>query len=211
MIPLVLKLKRARHKEVARAQDLIIEELYHYFEKAVLHGGTAIWRCYNGNRFSEDIDVCITKDEKRINEFFDALKKDGFNIKKKKISEKSIFSVMELNGTEVRFEAIFERVEGSLKEYETADGNFVTIYALRVEEIINEKIDAYMKRLKIRDIYDIFFLLRYVTSKQEVSRKLRLLLENLKEPIDAGELKVLIIEGIVPNTEKIIEYIKRWL
>lgn len=58
-IPLNLKLKRKIQKDIAYAQDIIIEELYTFFSTAVLHGGTAIWRCYNGNRFSEDIDFYI--------------------------------------------------------------------------------------------------------------------------------------------------------
>ena len=57
MIPLILKLKKATHREIAKAQDLIVETLYEVFETAVFHGGTAIWRCYKGNRFSEDIDI----------------------------------------------------------------------------------------------------------------------------------------------------------
>ena len=56
-IPLALRIKKAQHKEIAEAQDIVVEELYRIFSKAVFHGGTSIWRCYNGNRFSEDIDV----------------------------------------------------------------------------------------------------------------------------------------------------------
>ncbi len=161
-IPLILRLKKQMHKDIARAQDIIIKELYNMFDKAVLHGGTAIWRCYNGNRFSEDIDVYIHKDKKRINAFFENLKKKGFIINKKKIGEKSLFSRLVLNRTFVRFEALFKKPipEGSLKEYEGADGNFITVYTLTPEELTKEKIKAYLKRLKIRDIYDVFFLLR---------------------------------------------------
>ncbi|MBM3309818.1 MAG: hypothetical protein FJY77_06125, partial [Candidatus Altiarchaeales archaeon] len=53
-IPLALRLKKQAHKKVAEAQDIIVRELYNVFDNAVLHGGTAIWRCYQGNRFSED-------------------------------------------------------------------------------------------------------------------------------------------------------------
>src|SRR3989344_1281632 len=109
-IPLISKLKKASHKEIAKAQDLIIEEIYKLFDKAVLHGGTVIWRCYHGNRFSEDIDMYISKDTKKISLFFEALKKRGFKIAKKKIGERSIYSTLELNRTFVRFEAIFKKV-----------------------------------------------------------------------------------------------------
>ena len=41
------RLKKAKYKDIARVQDIVIEELYKIFDRAVLHGGTAIWRCYN--------------------------------------------------------------------------------------------------------------------------------------------------------------------
>ena len=61
-IPPILKLRKRAQKDVAGAQDKIVEEIFKVFGKtAVLHGGTALWRCYKGNRFSEDVDVYIPK------------------------------------------------------------------------------------------------------------------------------------------------------
>ena len=211
MIPIILRLKKANHKKIAKAQDAIIEELYKIFKNAVVHGGTAIWRCYNGNRFSEDVDVYIHKDLGKINEFFGSLEKRGFAIEKKKISQNSIYSALKFDGTIVRFEAIFKNIAGSLKEYEDSEGNYITIYTLTPEELVKEKINAYQKRLKIRDIYDIFFLLRYVKNKEEIKKELRELLLKLKEPIDEKELRVLILEGIVPDLEKMLQYIKSYV
>jgi len=93
MIPINLKLKRKAHKDIAYAQDLIVEEIYNFFPKAVFHGGTAIWRCYNGNRFSEDIDLYMNKDKNKIEEFFNSLVKKGFKIIKKRVKENSLYSV----------------------------------------------------------------------------------------------------------------------
>lgn len=208
-IPLILKLKRGAHKDIAKAQDIIIEELYKVFGKAVLHGGTAIWRCYKGNRFSEDIDIYIPRNEKKINLVFDNLKKRGFNVIKKKITENSLYSTLKLNRTPVRFEALFKSIKGELKEYETVEGNLITIYTLLPEELVKEKIITYLERLKVRDIYDIFFLLRYVKDKKNISDELRNLINNFKKPIDEKELKVLIIEGVIPDIDKMIVYIKR--
>ena len=209
-IPLILKLKKQMHKDIASAQDIIVKELYNVFDKAVFHGGTVIWRCYKGNRFSEDIDVYIPKDENKINTLFLNLEKRGFIIKKKKISKNSLYSSMELNRTLVRFEALFKEQKGSLKEYSTSDGNLIIVYTLTPEELIKEKTNAYLARLKIRDLYDIFFLLRYVQDKKHVSRELNRLIKEFKEPIDEKDLKVLIIEGLVPTTEKMSEYITRF-
>jgi len=210
MIPLSLRLKKARHREIARAQDLIIEELYREFDKAVLHGGTAIWRCYNGNRFSEDVDVYIPRNIDKINNFFRNLEKRDFIIKKKKIGKNSIYSSLEFNRLIVRFEALFKSSKGFLKEYENFDGNFITVYTLTPEELIKEKVDAYLKRFKIRDIYDVFFLLRYVKDKNEIVKDTKRLIKEFKEPVDKEELKVLIIEGLIPDIKRMLVYIKRW-
>ena len=208
MIPLILKLKKSSQKEIAKAQDLIVEEIYKIFDKAIIHGGTSIWRCYNGNRFSEDIDMYIPKEISKINDLFENLEKKGFRIIKKKVGKNSIYSNLELNRTIVRFEAIFKTINGVLKEYLTSEGNLITVYTLTPEELIKEKIDAYMRRYKVRDLYDLFFLLRYVKNKDNIKRELNYLIDNFKQPVDKKELKVLVIEGLTPDVDKMLQYIK---
>ena len=210
MIPLILKLKKKAHKDIAAAQDLLVQEMYNVFGNAVLHGGTAIWRCYNGNRFSEDVDVYLNKDLGKINLFFGNLEKKGFIIMKKKVGENSIFSNLEINRSSVRFEALFKSKNGILKEYETVEGNLITVYTLTPEELIGEKVEAYLKRLKIRDLYDIFFLLRYVQNKDKIRDKIQMLIKEFKNPTDEKELRVLILEGLVPDVEKMLDYIKHY-
>ena len=209
MIPLIFRLKKAKYKQIAKAQDILVEALYETFDYAIIHGGTAIWRCYKGNRFSEDVDVYIDKDTRKINHFYDLLLKKGFLIKKKKIGENSIYSTLEFERTIVRFEALFKKVKGSLKEYEKTDGNFFTVYTLTPEEFIREKIEAYLKRMKIRDLYDIFFLLRYVEDISNIRQELSNFLNKFKNPIDEKELRILIIEGISPTAEEMLTYIKK--
>ncbi len=204
-------MKKVMHKEIARAQDLVVEETYKVFDKAVLHGGTAIWRCYKGNRFSEDIDVYLPRDLKRINLLFENLEKKGFIIEKKKVGENSLFSKLRLGSTIVRLEAIFKKQKGSLKEYETIEGNLITVYTLLPKELIKEKVSTYSKRIKIRDLYDIFFLLRYIKNNKEVSAYLKTLIMKFIKPSDEKELKVLITEGIVPDVESMIAYIKKFI
>ena len=210
-IPLILELKKARHKNIALAQDLIIEELFKIFDDAILHGGTSIWRCYKGNRFSEDVDVYIPRNIEKIDSLFNSLTKKGFKIVKKKISKNSLYSEMELNRTRVRFEAIFKSLKGKLAEYEPIEGNLITIYSLSPEQIINEKVETYLKRLKIRDLYDIFFLIRYVKEGKEIKEKISKLIRNYKKPIDEKELKILIIKGLIPRTKDMLIYIKDFL
>ena len=197
------------HKEIAKAQDIIVETLYGVFDKAVLHGGTAIWRCYKGRRFSEDVDVYISKDIKKLNLLFKLLEKKGFFIEKKKIGENSVYSNLQINRTKVRFEAVFKKIKGSLTDYETIEGNFLTIYALTPEEIIKEKVSAYLNRLKIRDLYDLFFLMRYIENIYSVKDTLGVLVKKFKEPFDEKELNVLIYEGLIPSSGDMLSYIQK--
>ena len=76
------------------------------------------------------------------------------------------------------------------------------------EELVREKVEAYLKRLKIRDLYDIFFLLKYIKDKISIKESLSNLIKNFKAPTDEKDLKILILEGIVPKAEKMMEYIK---
>lgn len=208
VIPIMLRLKKAAHREVAKAQDLVVEALYGAFDEAVLHGGTAIWRCYGGNRFSEDVDVYIAKDAKKLARLFSMLEKSGFVVEKKKIGERSLYSTLRFNRTVVRFEAVFKTVSGSIKEYETAEGNLLTVYTLKPEELVGEKVAAYLNRFKVRDLYDTFFLLRHVGDFSRIRKALGGLIAKFKAPVDEKDLKVLILEGLVPSSQKMLDYIK---
>lgn len=210
-IPLQLKLKKKSHREIARLQDVVVDMMYRIFPKAVLHGGTAIWRCYKGNRFSEDIDVYIEKDADRIEIFFRELEKLGFAVIKKRIRESSLFSKLIFGETEIRFEAIFKKTAGIIKEYETIEGVLTNVYTFSSEDLIKEKVDTYLFRRKIRDLYDIFFLLRYVREPAEIKENVLKLLKEFKEPADAAQLKALVLFGAVPTKNEIVEYLERWI
>ncbi|MEK6841422.1 MAG: nucleotidyl transferase AbiEii/AbiGii toxin family protein [Nanoarchaeota archaeon] len=209
-IPLNLKLKKKSQKDLAYAQDVLIEELYNFFPNAIIHGGTAIWRCYNGNRFSGDIDVYLTKDDKKINNFFKSLEKKGFRIIKKRIKENSLYSEIRISDTPIRFEATFQTKKPSLKRYETSESFFINVLTLSIEELIIEKVNAYLKRRKIRDLYDIFFLLDNAKKERDVINYLNKLVKNFEEPIDEENLATIIISGAIPDSKQLLEAIKRW-
>ncbi len=210
-IPLNLKLKKRFHKEIAYAQDVLVEELYNFFPRAIIHGGTAIWRCYNGNRFSEDIDVYITKDEKKINDFFESLESKGFKVIKKKIKENSLYSEIMIGNESVRFEATFQSKKPLFKKYETSESFFINVYTLSPEELVIEKVNAYLSRKKIRDLYDIFFLLNYAKREKNVINHLNLLIKNFDKPVDQENLATIVFSGAVPGFNQLLEAIKRWI
>jgi len=207
-IPLQTKLKREAHRKIAYAQDLIVKEVYAVLDHAVLHGGTAIWRCYSGKRFSEDLDFYLPNDKEKIEFLFENLKKVGFEIKKKKVSDNSIYSELEIERTLVRLEATFQNVSGSICDYEMSDGNFISIYSLIPEMFLVEKANTYLKRFKVRDLWDVFFLLKSIENPRDI-KEIENLIKNYKKPIDEENLKVILLEGIVPSAEEMIDYIKR--
>lgn len=208
-IPLVNRIKRESHRNIAFAQDLIIEEIYKTIPKAVLHGGTCIWRCYFGRRFSEDLDFYFPKEKKDLNKIFENLRKMGFEIIKKKISDRSLYSELKYERTFVRLEATFQKIPGSLINYEKINGTTISIYGLLPEQLIKEKILTYLKRKKIRDLYDISFLLKYIKNFKLIQNNIKELIENYSPPIDKTDLKTIIFEGIAPSNEDLIKYIKR--
>lgn len=205
-IPLALKIKRKAHQDIAYVQDIIMNEVYQFFPKAVFHGGTAIWRCYNGNRFSEDIDMYLSE-KNQVSAFFKNLQQKGFLIHKQKVTEQSLYSLLEFNRTQVRFEALFiHKKNAILKEYELIDSTYMTVYTLSGEDLLLEKIAACLKRGKVRDLYDIFFLLRYTEGK----RPKELGAIECAEIHDEENLNAIILSGPIPTVKEMKEYIARW-
>jgi len=204
-LPLAARIKKKAHQDIAYAQDLVMEEVYQFFPKAVFHGGTAIWRCYQGNRFSEDIDMYLPEKE-NIAAFFQRLQEKGFIIRKKRVKENSLYSELEFNRAIVRFEALFLNKKGAvLKEYELVDGNYIIVYTLTPEELLQEKITACLKREKVRDIYDVFFLLHLATKAPPEIKKIAAV-----KIRDEENLPALILSGLIPAVKEMREYIARW-
>ncbi len=210
-IPLAVKLRRESHRKIAYAQDLILEQVYSLFDKATLHGGTAIWRCFSGKRFSEDLDFYLEKDEEKLNALFNNLEKLGFKIIKKKISQTSVYSELEYDRVRVKLEVLFKKYSGALTDYEKSDGDIIPIYSLAAEEFVREKAQTYTKRRKIRDLWDVFFLIKYVREFKEIKKELGVMIKNYAPPIDEDNLKLIILEGIVPSSREMFDYIRiKW-
>lgn len=207
-LPLSKRLKKQVHREVALAQDLLVKELYSVFPQAIIHGGTAIWRCYQGQRFSEDLDVFILRDLEKIHLFYAHLEKVGFTVERKRIGENSIYSTLQFQRATVRFEAIFKQENTILGMYETVEGNMIPVYTFTPERFIQGKVEAYLNRRKVRDLYDIFFLLPKVKDKSKIQEVLQKLFQHYQPPLDEMELTAFILEGVAPSAQKMKEFIE---
>jgi predicted nucleotidyltransferase component of viral defense system len=209
-IPINLKLRNKSDKEIALAQDIIIMELYKFFPEAILHGGTGIWRCYNGNRFSEDVDVYIKKDPEALEKFFKSLASRGFKINKKRLKENSIYSGLSFGAIQTKFEASFQNKASISKDYEAADGFHLRVLTLKAEDFLIEKVETYLSRRKIRDLYDIHFLIGHIQDKKIIQTELKKLINKYEKPLDEENLSRLIIVGAIPTSEDFLREIKIW-
>jgi predicted nucleotidyltransferase component of viral defense system len=140
------------------------------------------------------------------------LKKRGFIIEKFKKTNNTIFAKFSYLNTSIRLEAVFKKIKNYVtKNFEMNDGTFILVNTLSPEEMILEKISAYKKRKKVRDLYDIFFLLKFVENKEKIKEVLKDFLEKFEKPEDEKELKVLIISGSIPNVESMVEAMRAWV
>ena len=73
-----------------------------------------------------------------------------------------------------------------------------------------EKVETYLNRKKIRDLYDIAFLINHVENKELVKSHLKKLVENFEKPVDEKNLADIIIVGVVPNSNQLLMEIERW-
>lgn len=208
-IPLISKIRKESHKNIALAQDVLVEETIKIIPSTIFHGGTCIWRCYGGKRFSEDLDFYFPQNRNLIEKLFQSLENKGFEIRKKKISDRSVYSELRYSRVSIRLEATFQNIKRVLLDYEKVDGTVISLYGLTVEQLLNEKIDAYLSRKKIRDIYDIFFLIRLVGNVSLIDKNIKKVISEEDIPDDVEDLKVLLLEGVVPKFNELKEYIKR--
>ncbi len=202
MIPLAKLLKKREYREVAAIQDVIVVALSEM--GAVLHGGTAVWRVYGGKRFSYDVDFYHISPQKTA-EILAEL--EGLELVKSKTTESGIFYGRvrrEKWSVEVEVSPLprgKEIVEG---RYAMVDGSTISVLTLSPEELLREKVEAYLSRRKVRDLYDIYYLIGVIKEPARAAKDLKKLLTVLDEPPkDFASLKELIIAGISPSFETI--------
>src|SRR5712691_1990701 len=200
-VPLAERLKGRLQKAVALAQDLVVMAVYETYSDAVLHGGTAIWRCYHGNRFSEDVDLYLPSayGAEKLFELSGRLERRGFMTAKLKTTKNSVFAKFTLQEAVVSVEGARRSVSKTvIRRYETFDGAFMAVNTLTVEGLISEKVSAYLSRRKVRDLYDVFHLVNYVEEKEKARESVAELLLAAQEPVDEKVLKALLLSGSVP-------------
>lgn len=202
------KILKGRMLKIAELQDLIIIELSRHFD-FVLRGGTAIWRIYSGKRFSYDIDIYYNNPEEIVNHFSSS---KMFKVLKSKLTPSKILYLK--FGNEVVTELEVSPFQHEFKVVEAdfwlVEGGSIVVKTLAPEDLLLEKINAFMNRKKSRDLYDIYYLLDFcdIEKVKSIIKELLPLLE--WEPKDFNMLPELIILGRSPSFQAIVDKVSRY-
>lgn len=197
-IPLFRVLK-GKLLEIAELQDLLVIELSKKFD-FILHGGTAVWRVYGGKRFSYDVDIYYWNPEE-IGAF---LSKVGWaRLTKRRVTEsrRGYFRIEGRVPVELEVSTPPQGVEAIDEEFWLVDGTSIVVRTLRPEDLLKEKVEAFVERRKARDLYDIYYLLDLCDPK-----KVKEVLSGLAldaPPDDFHMLEELVLMGRAPAFETI--------
>ncbi len=213
--------------EKARLEDVLVSMLYGRYKGLVFHGGTAIWRCYSGNRFSRDIDFYLdaAKDKRtQYRELAGFLKDRGFAIKEKGYDgANGVMHFLVESTTKMKVDINLKRKEGVPAEYVNVDGSRMVVLALTPEELLEEKIDAYEDKMQgknrfrepeVQDLYDIYHLTTIIKSrKSKIVGRLRVLVKAVESnpPPNLRSLDHLILSGAAPTFSFMMKKIKGWV
>jgi predicted nucleotidyltransferase component of viral defense system len=212
MEPIEKGLKSEKQAAIARIQDYVIESVLAIDQNIIMHGGTAIWRCYNGKRFSYGIDMYATDSqvEKLMKELSGQVSKRGimmdYPIHTKRIID------MHNSEANVKLELLPKpKLKSVQMEYVKADGTKMFVNTLSASDFVLEKIKAYESREYARDLYDIYHLISTTNINAKAKKAQAKFLLHIKKPNDGTQLSDLVYEGIAPTFTTMITYIRESL
>ena len=209
-IPLANQLKKRQQVEISILQDEMVRIAYNISVDSVLHGGTSVWRCYSGKRFSEDLHFYSKSFPNLVDNFRREISAAGLTITKLKDTGNVISSQISNERVVVRLEINHKRkVEGTPVKYELADGSYTEILSLSPNQLILEKIAAYSDRRFVRDIYDIYHISSVTDDLSSIRDELSVFLDQIKRPVDEEILRGLVYMGIPPTFERMVGELRR--
>ncbi|MCD6522800.1 MAG: nucleotidyl transferase AbiEii/AbiGii toxin family protein [Candidatus Diapherotrites archaeon] len=152
-------------------QDVILSILCTRFKDLVFKGGTAIWKLFGGNRFSEDLDFsCKEISDELIPFLIRELRLRGFNttVLKQKRTKNMLRVKTKIDAPNMR--NIIISIEILIEEEDETEEKMLfppypdipsfIIKTLTLNAIAEGKICAIIQRDKPRDVHDLYFLLK---------------------------------------------------
>lgn len=185
-----LKRLSLMHAEKDYLQNAILYTLYSSAGKEmVFKGGTCLYKLYGLNRFSEDLDFSVSKPvdfKKLLEKVMRLIGQNGVHGRIKIFEEykNRINATLELKGplyngnpkslcfigmdVNVREPTLFPP-ERLVLHHPYRDIPGFDVFAMSISEILLEKIESIFNRNKARDVYDLWFLLKYKEAKIDYS------------------------------------------
>lgn len=202
-------LRRKTMTSLKKTHSQIIDEVLKYInlesDQFILKGGTALYKCYGLDRFSEDIDLDALSNQNIFNiiEQYCHKKKYPFNIQKNTGTVKRI-TIKYVETLDKDIEKDFEthglKIETSYRRKGFIPSDILTtvngIKTYKISELFKQKIGAYNNRYKLRDLYDICYI--YLNFKDKLTA------DNILSLIDAfsykglGEVDALLFQDSDP-------------
>ena len=165
-------------------QDLLLFNIYKQTNLLIFKRGTALYKLYGLKRFSEDIDFSLIGDlnvEIIIKKALENI--ENSEIKEIKRLKNSILIKIAFKGIITKYNTL--RIDINLKnpvldkfDVKNYTSSYIDInpFSLRVlspKEILAEKLHSLLNRESARDLYDLFFLLKFVDlDKLLITKKL---------------------------------------
>lgn len=179
-------------------QNLLLYVIYSVLgRELVFKGGTCMYKIYGLNRFSEDLDFSLVKHfdfQKSLKKILFIAGQAGINGRIKMLKEYQNQANIDLEFKGPLYtgnpkSTCFIGLDISMREMPLLQPEKYTIYsdykdvpdfdvfAMKLEEILLEKIAAVYNRKKARDVYDVWFLLK----NKNVQINLKLLQKKLQK------------------------------
>ncbi len=195
--------------EISKIFKLLEDKL----ENTVLKGGTGLNRVYlkkENRRFSEDIDFDIYSKE-NINvvkeKLYLKLKEilKEYNVEKPRIMNETIrFDVYYTGIQKDKIKLEFKINEGLIKNtnQKLVDFGFVPAIAsiyltYTLEELINQKLLAFVNRTDGKDAYDLYYLLQLDYNKQKIDKGLLLKAKNKTKALISDKKQLRYLENSI--------------
>ena len=198
--PIERLLKDTSQVAVARLEDSVVRAIYEVDPRVVMHGGTAIWRCYGGQRFSSDVDLYLTV--ARVRWYCHELtwKISKYSMKHDPPSRTGRAVRIFNDVAQTRLEAMRPppRLRSVPAFYELSDGTRMAVRTLSVDDFIKEKMSTYLKRLYARDFFDVYQLVTNHDVRPNTAGAVLRFIRTAPKPKDEGILQSIVYMGVAP-------------
>ncbi|MDK6679218.1 MULTISPECIES: nucleotidyl transferase AbiEii/AbiGii toxin family protein [unclassified Aerococcus] len=173
--------KKEIHSELI---DSVLNYINSQSNQFILKGGTALFKCYGLNRFSEDIDLDALSNQNiiklletycRKNRLPYSIQKNTSTVKRLSIKYVEVLTGQipdDFQTTGLKIETSY-RKKGLIPTEKICSVNGILTY--KISELFKQKLEAYNSRNKIRDLYDICYIYKNYEKELTTDNKLSLI------------------------------------